>query len=338
MGYARRVSVFVTYDGKDISEDIAPFLLSCQYNDVMSGEADDINLTLEDVKELWEGDWLPEKGATLEASLVTQNWNAEGETKELPLGLFEIDEIRYSGPPHAVQLKAVSVPNNNELRGIERSRSWEKVKLSVVAKDIADGAGMDLFFDVPDEEDPEQDRFEQTEESDLAFLHRVTNDAGLALKIADNSIIIFDEDKYEEQEPVMTLTRNASNIKSYDIASKTRDVYAACRVKYTNDQTGETVEYTYRPDEEKKGKTLLLNQQVKDYAEAEKLAKKELRKKNKEEVTVSLSLMGNPDVFAANTVTLAGFHTFDGKYIITKATHSVGNSYETKVDLRRCLE
>lgn len=338
MSNARRVYLFVTYNDKDISQDIAPFLLSCEYNDVMSGEADDITITLEDVKELWEGDWLPEKGATIKVSLVTVNWNDDGATQELPLGLFEVDELRFSGPPHTVQLKAISVPDNTTLRGTERSRSWEKTKLSVVAKDIADGAGMELFFDVNDEDDVEQDRFEQTEESDLAFLQRITNDAGFALKIADNTIVIFDEEKYEAQAPTMTFTRNGSNIKSYEITSKTRDVYAACRVKYTNDKSGETIEYTYRPDEEKKGKTLLLNQQVKDYAEAEKLAKNELRKKNKEEVTVSLSCMGNPECFAANTVLLSGFHTFDGKYIITKAAHSVGNSYETKLDLRRCLE
>lgn len=87
------------------------------------------------------------------------------------MGLFEIDEITSSGYPSEVQIKAVSVPDNNTLRGTERSRSWEKAKLQVIANDIASAAGMSLFWDT--EENPVLDRAEQTEESDLSFLYAI---------------------------------------------------------------------------------------------------------------------------------------------------------------------
>lgn len=335
----RQASVGITYNGADISSDLAPYLKSFQFNDVMSGEADDISITLEDMAEIWESDWLPEKGATLQACIVTRDWQSETEgLKELELGLFEIDEIEYSGMPHEVKIKAVSVPDNNTLRGVQRNRSWEKVKLSEIAEDIAAEAGMQLFFDVEDADDPDLDRAEQTEESDLAFLFRLCKDNALALKITDNQIVIFDEVKYETTDPVAIIKREESLITGYGIRSKTREVYKACHVKYTDSESGETFEYTFTPDKEKAGKTLEVNEQVRSEAAAERLAKKKLREKNCEEVTVRLSSMGRLDIAAGVTVIISGFHAFDGKYIITRCSHNIGGGYTLSLDLRRCLD
>lgn len=333
---ARNIKVKVLYNAKDISEDLAKYLKAVTYNDVMSGCADDVSLTLEDMTELWEGDWLPEKGATLTISLISQNWAADDEgEKQLDLGIFEIDEIEMTGVPHEVKIKAVSVPDNNTLRGVERNRSWEKTKLSVILRDVAVGAEMEPYYGVDD--DPELDRAEQTEESDLAFLLRLCKDAGLALKITDGKIVVFDEAEYEQQEPIATIQREGSNIKSYQIRSKTRDIYKACRVKYANLKKGINIEYTFTPDASKTGKVLQVNEQVESIAAAEKLAKKKLREKNCEETTIGLTLMGSFDLLAGNTVTLKGFHAVDGKYIITKGSHSIGGGYGLSVDLRRCL-
>ena len=332
---SRRAKIKVTYDGTDISEDLAPYLKAFDYNDVMDGEADDISITLEDMAELWESDWLPDKGAVLKASIVLTDWDGEG-TKELDIGQFEIDEIELTGMPHEVKIKAVSVPDNNTLRGVEKNRSWEKVKLSKICRDIADDAEMELFFDV--ENDPEIDRAEQTEESDLAFLMRICRDNGYALKVTDNKLVVFDIVTYEGKDAVATIGREGSNLKSYSIRSKTRDVYKSCHVRYSNSTTGETIEYTFTPDENRKGKTLAVNEQVETVADAETLAKKKLREKNADEVTVSLSMMGNIDLYAGATVNLSGFHKFDGKYIITGGRHSIGNGYSLSLDLRRCLD
>lgn len=67
------------------------------------------------------------------------------------------------------------------------------------------------------------------------------------------------------------------------------------------------------------------------------MARKALRDKNKDEVTGSLSCMGDTDLSAGLTVTVKGFGKFDGKYIISRVKHSLGNGYRCSVDLRRCL-
>lgn len=332
---SRRARLKITYNNKDISTNLAPYLKSFSYNDVISGQADDINITLEDRAGLWKADWLPEKGAALSVVILTQGWWIDGETEEeLSLGLFEIDEIECSGPPEEVKIKGVSVPNTTELRGVDKNRSWEKTKLSVIAGDLASGAGLSLFYDT--DEDPELDRAEQTEQSDLSFLQKLCTDAGLALKITDGQIAIFDESKYEQVEPVMKITKGQDLIKSYSVKSSTREVYAACHVKYQESEKKAGIEYTYTlPD--KKGKTLQVNEQVTSIAEAEKLAKKKLREKNKEEITISMTLVGSFTLLAGVTVDIAGFGSFDGKYIITKATHTIGGGYAVNLDLRKCL-
>ena len=344
---ARRISVIIKYNNKDISVDISKYLKIISYTDNLSGEADDLQITLEDKAGLWQSTWMPEKGALLDVILQQKYWQTlSALSQSLRLGLFEIDEITSSGYPSEVQIKAVSVPDNNTLRGTERSRSWEKAKLQVIANDIASAAGMSLFWDT--EENPVLDRAEQTEQSDLSFLYAICKDKGLALKISDKKIIIFDEAKYEAEKAKITIVKPGTVYKKesgmkylfvgtgYSLRTKIRDIYAACRVSYQQGSSKSNIEATYTAAG-KKGKTLQVNEQVESVAEALNLAKKRLREKNKDEVTGSLNMLGNFVLLSGVTVNLLGFGAFDDKYLITRASHDIGSGYTTNIDVRRCL-
>lgn len=344
---ARRILTIIKYNNKDISADISKYLKSISYTDNLSGEADDLQITLEDKSGLWQSTWMPEKGALLDAMLQQKYWQTlSALPQSLRLGLFEIDEITSSGYPSEVQIKAVSVPDNNTLRGTERSRSWEKAKLQVIANDIASAAGMSLFWDT--EENPVLDRAEQTEQSDLSFLYAICKDKGLALKISDKKIIVFDEAKYEAEKAKITIVKPGTVYKKksgmkylfvgtgYSLRTKIRDIYAACRVSYQQGSSKSNIEATYTVAG-KKGKTLQVNEQVESVAEALNLAKKRLREKNKDEVTGSLNMLGNFVLLSGVTVNLLGFGAFDDKYLITRASHDIGSGYTTNIDVRRCL-
>ena len=179
--YARRAELQLKYEKKDISADLAPHLVGFSYTDHASGKADDLQITLDDREGLWRGAWFPDKGAMLTAVLIARYWDSLTSEQQLPLGTFEIDEIECSGAPYVVTIKAVSVPESASLRGQDKTRAWEKTTLKTIAADIAGGAGMELLYETSD--DPKYDRREQTEESDLAFLQKCCNDAGLSLKI-----------------------------------------------------------------------------------------------------------------------------------------------------------
>lgn len=344
---ARRILTIIKYNNKDISVDISKYLKSISYTDNLSGEADDLQITLEDRDGLWQSTWMPEKGALLDATLQQKYWQTlSALPQSLRLGLFEIDEITSSGYPSEVQIKAVSVPDNNTLRGTERSRSWEKAKLQVIANDIASAAGMSLFWDT--EENPVLDRAEQTEQSDLSFLYAICKDKGLALKISDKKIIIFDEAKYGAEKAKITIVKPGTVYKKesgmkylfvgtgYSLRTKIRDIYAACRVSYQQGSSKSNIEATYTVAG-KKGKTLQVNEQVESVAAALNLAKKRLREKNKDEVTGSLNMLGNFILLSGVTVNLLGFGAFDDKYLITRASHDIGSGYTTNIDVRRCL-
>ena len=348
-GYARRAYPKVIYNKVDISEALKPYLKSVEYTDMLTGQADDLQLTLEDRDGLWLEAWFPDKGATLTASILTQYWTAPTDAeKELPLGLFEIDEIECSAIPSETKIKAVSVPNNTTLRGEGRTRSWEGYTIQKIAQDIANNAGMQLNFSSKD--NPTLERVEQTEQSDLAFLDKLCQDNGLSLKVTDNQIVIFDMADMEAAEPSLIFVRpavkdlvasvsmdvnsNGTNNKnalkqlkpaSWRFTSSVRDIYKACTVEHSQGKKKEKISATFTDPNKTEGKMLLVKKDVKSVEEAERMARKELREKNKDEVTGSLTCMGDTNLSAGLTVTVKGFGKFDGKYILSQVKHSLGS-------------
>ena len=66
----RHTTLQVTYDGTDISRDLAEYLTGFSYLDHSGGKADDLQIIVEDRDRLWSGSWFPTKGAILKASIV----------------------------------------------------------------------------------------------------------------------------------------------------------------------------------------------------------------------------------------------------------------------------
>lgn len=88
----RRARVEISIQGKDVSMDLWPHLLSLSYTDKADDELDDLQLTLEDREGLWQGDWLPKHGDLISVVIVASNFRTPGE-EELDCGEFEVDEL-----------------------------------------------------------------------------------------------------------------------------------------------------------------------------------------------------------------------------------------------------
>lgn len=85
---ARRISAIIKYNNKDISVDISKYLKSISYTDNLSGEADDLQITLEDKAGIWQSTWIPEKGALLDVMLQQKYWaNFVGVTTKFVFGI-----------------------------------------------------------------------------------------------------------------------------------------------------------------------------------------------------------------------------------------------------------
>ena len=336
----RRVEVVIYVNGKNIMDEISDYVKSVSYSDALSDEADTAEITLHDVNHIWRESWFPQRGDTASIELIRRDWNGD-DVDSISLGTFEIDECTNtysSSGGNEAKVKLNSIPNSSGLRSINESRSWEQVKLSKIAADIAADAGMTLFYDT--KEDPEIARAEQSEKSNLAFLQKLCHDNGLALKASDGKLIIFDEQKFEEQTPIITLTYGTDAIKSFSARATISKIYRRCTVNYKHGKKSEEISGEFSDPSKEKGMTLKVNQKVDTQAEAEKLAKKKLREKNKDEIKISLSLVGRFVYLSGNVIELAEHGFYNGRYIIEKSTHNISNSggYEVNVEMRKCLE
>lgn len=327
----RRITPKITIAGKDVTRDLAPYLLEINYEDVLSGEADTLEIMLWDSNRLFIGDYFPTLSDTLSVSLTKQNWQDDS---NLDLGTFEIDEVQAAFPPSTFKIKAVSISQNSELRQHDESKAWENLKLSELAAQVAADSGVELFFQAS--YDPEIKRAEQGEQSRLAFLEKICADNYLALKVDDGKLIIFDESELDKQSPVATIERDTSNILRFSAKKTLQEIYKSAQVSYKHGDKDELFQGSFDSGAEK-GKVLKINKKVEDKAAAERLAKNSLRDKNKKETEVRLELVGSFEYLAGNVVELKGFGKFDGNYLIERARHKVGSGYSCDLELRQCL-
>lgn len=352
-----RLELLFSRDGKNVTEDIAPDLLSFEYGDKETNEADEISLTLKDPTGKWAGRWKPDAGEIVRASIISGTTTTEG--RRLNCGKFYVDSLRTNGSPRVFQLKAVSIPLNKPIRKKLKTRAWEKKNLRGIAQKIASEAGVKLLYD--SSENPTYDRQDQKRESDLKFLSRLCEEEGLSIKLTDDQIVIFDQASYEKKKPVKTFELGISNILSWDFESSQSETYKSCTVSWRDPKkkkrgsagsntisgsgtTGKSTKnnpavhtYTYTdPDADENGQEYALKKRATSIAEARRLAKAKLRQLNMRRVTGSMTIVGDVDLYAGDVIACKGFGSFDGNFIVSEARHTVGTGgYTTSLSLRR---
>ncbi|MBR2208896.1 MAG: hypothetical protein IJ859_08850 [Synergistaceae bacterium] len=330
---ARCAEVVIVYEGKDITRDLAPYLISFTYTDNASDKADDIALTLENKERLWINDWIPAKGDKIQASILLHDWDVSGEKNSLPCGLFEVDEITASGPPNVVNIKAVSTLISKPMRQEKHTQAWEDVRLSAIAEDFANKNGLKLFWDCS--EDPYFERRDQAEKSDLDFIAELGRDYGIKTKVTDTQLVLYNGEEYENKDAIYELKFDDKKLLSWSFKSKSAGTYKAARLQYHNHVKNENIDILEESEDdiEGTGRTLEINQRADSISDAKKIAGEKLKNANKKEITGNINLMGDLRFVGGSNITISGFGMFDGKYVIDKAVHTISSSYTTKLDL-----
>ena len=303
------MAIRIFLEKQDITQDLEPFLIAVTYQDKISGESDVLEVTLQDKNRLLIKD-LPPRGSKLNVAF-----------NDLDFGEFEIDEVDYSAPPSVMRIKANSISQSSGLNQTDSSKSWEKVLLSKIARDIADASNVELFYET--DYDPEIQRAEQGEQSRLSFLQNLCEDNGLILKVADKTLIICEEKSLEDMPAKVALTW--TDITRFDACATLNEVYKDCQVNYKDGKQDKNFSATATDPTKTEGRTLKINKRVNSQAEAERLAKYSLREKNKKEFEITLTLPLNLKLLAGVTVDL-DFGAFNGKWIVDESSHSVSDS------------
>ena len=343
---ARNTEIIITGG----SFNYAPHITEFKYSDSIESEADTVEMTLADnEKKLLSAGAIPERGTEFSFSILKKNWNSLALEKEnalsLNLGSFQFDELDCSGPPSKLVLKFTSVPLKSGSRGVNRDFAFEDTTLLKIAGDIAARAGLNLSYDAPE---IEIKRAEQSGLSDFAFLESLCKKNSLNMKVHNKQLIIFDAEKFEAAEPVITLTPDLPIILHYNFKVKSTDIYEGANVSFlqngifdiagaVGDMFG--IDFVGTSTKNASGNVLNINSVVRSNAEGERLSKAALREKNKNEFKLNLNLSGSFSFVAGNTFTVSGFNSLlDGKYIVVRSTHAIDAGYTTSVNAHKVLQ
>lgn len=327
MGTVREATISVSYNGKNITDSITNFLSELTYTDVASGETDTISLVLADEKQRWLNTWFPVEGDYITASIHQKNWNKPGDTKKINCGKFIIDDYDFSGPPDAFNLKAISCPILTDFSSTEKNKPWNKTTIKSIASKIAKSAGISLVFEAVD---IKIDKQEQSE-TDMEFLFKICDSYGLAMKIFNSKLVIFDEVEYEKKKSIGTIKKD--DCSGYSLNGTLVGTYHSVTIKYTDSKNNKTFSYSYKETEG--NRILKINEKAESLADAEIKAKAKLRKANKSARTIMLELKGNVVYVAGTCYNVTGFGKFNGKYYIDKVIHNLNDGYTVSLQMHK---
>ena len=363
IGRARRSDWKVKVNGVDTTDEIKKDLISLEVTDNEEASADDLQIKMSDRDGVWLQKWLNEtvqKGARtkgLSFEVWIGNTDHTGKVLQQKTGTFLLDSMKHSGPPAICVIKSASLDCQGGIRTEENDKCWENVTLKSIASDIAAKGKLKLLYCVT--VNPKYERKQQDAETDIAFLIRLCDDAGLSVKISDGQLIIFGRKSFESGDSIATVTFGDGSYTKWDFGTGNGSVtYDICTVRYTDPVTGKKIEGVYKSpewqkeedrvaeankdkkesDEKEVAKHTELkirNKKVSSKKEADTLAEVELNLKNLFERTVTLTFPGNPSMMAGLPITLKKCGYWSGKYMITTCTHSISASgYTTKTKLR----
>lgn len=321
---ALREPVFkIFYNGKSITEDLSRFLLSVTYIDKVVGESDEIEIQLEDTDGRWRESWYPEKGDKIKLQMGYKDFVVD-------CGEFEVDEIRMSGPPDIVTIRGMAAWVTSAMR-TKDSYAHENTTLKQIAEYVAKKHGLTLQGQIYTIRIA---RNTQDQETDLAYLARISKEYGYVFSIRGNLLIFTSVYELEDGKPVKEIDR--TDLIDYDLLDKTSETFSAAVCSYHDPNTNSTVEYTYETvvnadnvafKKIVKTDKLLIKTKAENKQQAEAKAKAALHEVNGKQKQASISVSGDPLLVAGNNYDFTGMGNMSGRYHITQSTHN-----ETKSD------
>lgn len=319
-------------EGKNVTDDVSPFVSQILYMDKLEGESDEVSIVLDDIAALWQTDWYPQQGDTLAVKM-----GYEG-SELLDCGLFEIDEIELTGQPDIMTVKGIAAAINKDLR-TRNSRAYENQTLKKIAQFIADKHGLNLIDNTSQLANIEVGRKTQDNENDLAFLAGLCKRFGIIFSVRGKDLIFLDPADLEAKDAINKDTPfKRSDLSKYSFKDKTAETYDSASVSKRDIKTNKVQKWKVVNDADPTKKDdLVVGGRVENEGQAEALAAGGLREKNKDKLTGSFQTDGNPLLVAGVNVEMSEFGGFSGKWMIYESRHiiSIDNGYKTDVSIRK---
>lgn len=312
----RRTFIQLYYKGEKLDQWINDYLTSFTYDDPAAGESDSISISLRDTEKQWIGKWMPIKGDYLVAAI-----------NDKTCGAFLIDDISFSGRPIQANIKGVSTPANTCFKKTKRSKTWEKISIQEIGKQIASVYDLDFVYDGGV---VKIDSLEQSEQSDSEFLENLCKKYGLSMKLYYYKLIIYDDAMYEKKEKIKTI--DESDMLSWSFNSTLNGTYTGGKIQYTNPNSEKTIDLVVGDSTRLYEST----EKADSLQDAKRIIVSAVNEANKDAETISFSLPGlEHELYASNVIEITGLEKANGLYYVSKVSHSVGSGYTISVEARK---
>ena len=318
----------VTLDGQDITGRVRPRLVSLSLAEKRDGEADQLDLVLED------GDGkldIPRAGVVIALSL---GWKRGKEVAHglVNKGRFKIDEASHSGPPDIVTIRARSADLDADYR-VRREESWRDTTLGAVLNEVANRNGLQAnvaqqlaAIAVP--------VLSQHEESDMALVRRLGREHDAVATVKDRKLIFAPIGAGVTASgltiPPLEITRRFGDRHDYRRVERGR--YDGAEARWHDQDSAER-----RTERAGSGRLKRVRRVYATQADAKAAASAEARRLQRGAAEMDLSLaLGMADLYPERRITISGFKPeIDAKaWLAAEVNHTLDSSgFRTRVKL-----
>lgn len=269
----------------------------------------------------------PRKGATL------QCWLGYEDTGLIDKGLFVVDEIEVSGPPHTLIIKGKAADMRKQLKE-QKTRGWDSITINDLVKTIARehglipvvGSGLGSVA-IPN--------LAQTNESDMNLLTRVAKTHDAVSKPVSGRLIFVPkgEAKSATGKAMPSISLGPNDFGNYRATQAERGKYGAVVAQWHNPATGQPESIKVGQGE---GPTHTLRHKYPDAGQAQRAATAKMDALERGVGTFSGDVVpGSPGIGAEGKLIVSGLGDIaSGEWVITRAVHRLtkGGGLTTSVE------
>ena len=337
MSSPRTARADLSFNGKNVTTSLEKYLQSVEYTDIADGSSDEISITVQDSDLIWMNGWAPKKGDLISGSFQYKNWNQDGDNFNLTCGDFVLDQIKFNGGPRTLKMSAVAVPASASFKTRDRTKTWKKITIQKIVRQIASRYKLSYSYDAPS---IKITKLEQSGKTDCSFLADLCKKYGLGMKIFRNRLIIYDKGRYEKHTSVATLEPKDFVDDDWDYESDIQGTYTGCRITYKTTKKKKKKKsvstYVGSTGENASGaRTKKLNQQCGSVKEAMLVAAAEVNRSNEQSDVLTGTIMANANICAAAVITLKGFGKFDGRFIDKSKTSIDSGGAKQQIEMHK---
>ncbi|MDH0866466.1 phage late control D family protein [Mitsuaria sp. GD03876] len=311
-------------DGTDITVKINPRLISLSLTECRGGEADQLDLVLDDADGRLA---IPPKKATIELHL---GWAGQALVDK---GTFVVDEVEHSGAPDQLQIRARSADMAQTIK-VRVERSWHQHQLGTIVGSIAAKHGLTPRIDKR-LASTVVDHIDQTNESDLNFISRLAKRFDAVSSVKKGTLIFVPINGTRDSQGLalspQTISRDAGD--GHRFHSAEREVYSGVRAYWHDTKRAKRRGVIVGLS----GNAKRLRDTYANQADALAGAKAEWQRIQRGAATLELTLArGRPELGPQTPVTVVGFKpAIDAvSWLTVKSTHSLGDGgLVTRIEL-----